>query len=43
MTYDVLIVGGGITGCMTAYRLSGYKLRVALAEAADDVAMGALR
>jgi len=43
MTYDVLIVGGGITGCMTAYRLSGYKLRVALAEAADDVAMGATK
>lgn len=43
MTYDVLIVGGGITGCMTAYRLSGYRLRVAVAEATGDVAMGATK
>ena len=43
MTYDVLVIGGGVTGCMTAYRLSKYKLSVALAEAADDVAMGATK
>jgi glycerol-3-phosphate dehydrogenase len=43
MIYDVLVIGGGITGCMTAYRLSGYRLRIALAEAADDVAMGATK
>lgn len=43
MTYDVLIIGGGITGTMTAYRLSGYRLRVALAEATGDVAMGATK
>ncbi len=43
MIYDVLIIGGGITGCMTAYKLSRYRLRVALVEQGEDVASGASR
>lgn len=43
MKYDVIIIGGGITGAMTAYRLSEYRLSVALVEAEDDVAMGATK
>ena len=40
---DVLILGAGITGCAIARVLSRYDLSVAVADAADDVAMGASR
>ena len=40
MTYDVLIVGGGITGCAAARELSSYRLTVAVAEGAADVSFG---
>jgi L-2-hydroxyglutarate oxidase LhgO len=43
MDYDVLILGGGIIGCATAYELSKYSLNIALIEKdydiADDVAL----
>ena len=38
--YDVIIAGGGITGCAVAYYLSRYKLKVLLLEADNDVANG---
>ncbi len=41
--YDVLIIGAGITGCMSARELSKYKLKIALVEAGSDVASGATR
>lgn len=43
MQYDVLVIGGGVTGCAILRQLSRKKLRVALAEAREDVAMGASR
>ncbi|MFL0248386.1 NAD(P)/FAD-dependent oxidoreductase [Candidatus Clostridium stratigraminis] len=43
MDYDVLIIGGGIIGCASAYELSKYNLNIALIEKdydiADDVAL----
>ena len=41
MIYDVLIVGAGCVGSMTAMLLSSKKCSVAVAEACSDVAMGA--
>ncbi len=41
MTYDVLIIGAGCVGVMTARLLSTKRCRVAVAEAARDVATGA--
>jgi len=38
---DVLIVGGGITGCSIARELSRYKLSTLLVEKGSDVAVGA--
>ena len=38
MDYDVLILGGGIIGCATAYELSKYNLNVALIEKNYDIA-----
>ena len=43
MIYDVLIIGGGITGSMTARLLTQFKCSVALAEAGADIAWGATR
>lgn len=43
MRYDVLIIGGGVIGCSIARSLARYDLRVALADAREDVAMGASR
>jgi glycerol-3-phosphate dehydrogenase len=40
---DVLIVGAGISGCGIARELSKYKLNVLVAEAGDDVAVGATK
>lgn len=41
--FDVAIIGAGVVGCAVAYELSQYKLRVALIEKENDVAMGASR
>ncbi|MDD5698869.1 MAG: FAD-dependent oxidoreductase, partial [Victivallaceae bacterium] len=38
--YDVLIIGGGVSGAATAYALSRYKLKVALAEKNADFGFG---
>jgi Predicted dehydrogenase len=43
MIYDVVIIGAGITGCMTAYRLAAYDVKTAVAEAHSDVSMGATK
>lgn len=40
-TCDVCIIGGGAVGCAVARELSRYRLNIALAEAAPDVAAGA--
>lgn len=42
-TYDVVIIGAGVTGCMLAHKLAAYKLKVAVIEAGCDVASGATR
>ena len=39
--YDIIIVGGGIVGCMTARFLSRYQLDILLIEKASDVGSGA--
>ncbi len=41
--YDILIIGAGITGCMTAYKLSKYNISVAVADMGHDVAWGCTR
>lgn len=41
--YDVAIIGAGVVGCAVARRLSRYQLKLALIDAAEDVAMGASR
>lgn len=38
--YDLVIVGGGITGCAVARELSRYQLHVAVLEAKPDIAAG---
>ena len=43
MIYDVLIIGGGITGAMTARLLTQYNCSVVLVEAGADIAWGATR
>ena len=43
MQFDVAIVGAGVVGCAIARQLSRYDLRIALIDAAEDVAMGASR
>jgi glycerol-3-phosphate dehydrogenase len=40
-TFDVIIVGGGVVGCMTARTLSRYQLSVLLIEKESDIGMGA--
>ena len=42
-TYDVLIIGAGCTGSLTARALAAYNVRVAVCEAGPDVAYGATR
>lgn len=39
--YDLLIIGAGVTGCAVARQLSRYQARIAVLEAAEDVADGA--
>ncbi len=41
--YDVAIIGAGVIGCALSYTLSPYRLRIALLEKENDVAMGATR
>ncbi|MBO7157700.1 MAG: NAD(P)/FAD-dependent oxidoreductase, partial [Clostridia bacterium] len=40
MTYDIAIIGAGVTGAMTAYYLARYNVSVAVLEAGADVASG---
>ena len=40
MLYDVLIAGGGITGCAVARELSRYQLQIALCEKEAEVSFG---
>lgn len=41
--YDVVIVGAGIIGAMTARKLTEYKLKVCMVEKENDVAAGATK
>jgi len=41
MQHDVIVIGGGVVGCLTARELSRYNLRTLLLEAGGDVAEGA--
>ena len=38
--YDVIVVGGGVVGCLAARALSRYQAKVLVLEAASDVASG---
>ena len=38
--YDVVIIGGGVTGCAIARELARYRLRAALLERCEDVCSG---
>ena len=40
-TFDVIIIGGGVVGCMTARALARYELKVLLIEKNSDIGMGA--
>lgn len=40
MIYDLIIIGAGITGVMTAYSLAKYDLNVAVVEAGYDISSG---
>ena len=42
-SYDVVIIGAGISGAMTAHFLSKYDLKVAVLEAGIDAASGSTR
>lgn len=42
-SYDIVIIGAGITGSMLAMKLSKYKLGIAVVEATCDLAGGATR
>lgn len=41
--YDVIIIGGGITGCAAAYECSKYDFKTALLEKENDVACGSTK
>ncbi len=41
--FDVAIIGGGVIGCATAYKLSMYDLKVCVIEKENDIALGATR
>jgi len=43
MSYDVIVVGAGVIGALTARELARYDLRVLVLEAEDDAAMGATK
>jgi len=40
-SYDIVIVGGGVVGCMTARALSRFNVKVLLIERESDIGMGA--
>ena len=40
-TFDIAVVGAGITGCAIARQLARYDLTICVVEAANDVALGA--
>ena len=40
-TFDIAIVGAGITGCAIARRLARFDLSICVVEAANDIALGA--
>lgn len=40
MNYDVVIIGGGVTGCAVAREISRYDLRTCVVERAEDVCSG---
>lgn len=42
-SYDVVIIGAGITGTMTAFQIAKYNLKCAVLEAGIDVASGSTR
>ncbi len=42
-SYDVAIIGAGITGTMTAFQIAKYSVKVAVLEAGIDVASGSTR
>lgn len=39
--YDIIIIGGGVVGCMTARALSRFNLKILLVEKESDIGMGA--
>ena len=39
--YDIVIIGAGITGTMLSWKLSRYRLKVAVLEKGNDIAEGA--
>ena len=39
--YDIVIIGAGVVGCALAQKLSRYSAKIAVLEAAEDVADGA--
>ena len=43
VTYDIIVIGGGIIGCAVADRLARSRVSVCLLEGGDDVAVGATR
>lgn len=43
MTYDVIVVGAGVVGALTARELARYDLKVLVLEAEPDAAMGATK
>ena len=38
--YDVIVIGGGVTGCAILRQLSKYNLKIALLEKEEDVCSG---
>lgn len=40
-TFDIAIVGAGITGCTIARQLARYDLSICVVEATNDIALGA--
>ena len=43
INYDIIIIGGGITGTAIARELSKYSLKVALLERGTDIGIGATK